>query len=125
VSRVSLPLHAPPAPAHTADVNNRVYSTLDLSFDKTFWSRGNYPSYYVNGTETLPITNPWFSSSNNAAPFDQSFYLILNVAVGGTNGFFQDNVGGKPWLDSSLNAMGGELREVRCSVSPREGSCWC
>lgn len=34
-----------------------------------------------------------------------AFYLILNVAVGGTNGFFPDNVGGKPWLDSSTTAM--------------------
>jgi hypothetical protein len=34
-----------------------------------------------------------------------AFYLILNVAVGGTNGFFPDNVGDKPWLDSSTTAM--------------------
>ena len=29
------------------------------------------------------------------------FYLIMNVAVGGTNGWFPDNVGDKPWLDKS------------------------
>jgi hypothetical protein len=37
-----------------------------------------------------------------------AFYLILDVAVGGTNGFFPDNVGGKPWVDSSLTAMSGK-----------------
>jgi hypothetical protein len=35
-------------------------------------------------------------------PFDQRFYLILNVAVGGTNGFWKDGVGTKPWGDGSL-----------------------
>ena len=31
-----------------------------------------------------------------------AFYLILNVAVGGTSGWFPDGFGGKPWLDGSL-----------------------
>ncbi|KAI8855050.1 concanavalin A-like lectin/glucanase domain-containing protein [Chytridium lagenaria] len=30
----------------------------------------------------------------------QKFYLILNVAVGGTNGYFPDNDGNKPWQNS-------------------------
>lgn len=113
------------------DIDNRVYSTLDISFDRSFWSRGNFPTYFVNGTDTVKLANPWVQSTSNAAPFDEreltdplegqasaeiaenlfptaAFYLILNVAVGGTNGFFPDNVGGKPWSDSSLTAMGGE-----------------
>lgn len=36
---------------------------------------------------------------------NKAFYLIINVAAGGANGFFPDNVGGKPWLDSSTTAM--------------------
>ncbi|RSH89177.1 hypothetical protein EHS25_002289 [Saitozyma podzolica] len=90
----------------TIYIDNRVYSTLDISFDKSFWSRGNFPTYFVNGTDTVKLANPWVQSASNAAPFDEPFYLILNVAVGGTNGFFPDNVGGKPWSDSSLTAMG-------------------
>jgi hypothetical protein len=38
------------------------------------------------------------------APFDRDFYLIMNIAVGGTNGFFPDGVSNptnKPWLNSS------------------------
>jgi len=35
------------------------------------------------------MANPW-ENENNAAPFNQEFYLILNVAVGGTNGYFPD-----------------------------------
>jgi hypothetical protein len=37
-------------------------------------------------------------------PFDQKFYLILNVAVGGTNGYFKDGYGNKPWGDASETA---------------------
>jgi len=48
--------------------------------------------------------NPWAGGSN-LAPFDQYFHFLLNVAVGGTNGFIPDgcsNRGGnanyvKPW----------------------------
>ena len=42
------------------------------------------------------------------APFDSEFYLIINVAVGGVNGYFPDNAvnGGhdKPWENSSGHA---------------------
>lgn len=44
---------------------------MDIRFDRTFWQRGAYPNYYVNNTETLPLTNPWYSSANTNAPFDQ------------------------------------------------------
>lgn len=33
------------------------------------------------------------------------FYLILDVAAGGTSGWFPDGVGGKPWFDGSDTAM--------------------
>lgn len=145
---------------------------MDLRFDRPFWNQGEYPAYFQNGSISQEITNPWYTSDNAAAPFDQGtsasllvpcravpcravspniltlylrvtyglvlvpilrstfhshlprncclftiygytnncldFYLILNVAVGGTNGFFPDNVGSKPWLDSSRSAMNGE-----------------
>lgn len=35
------------------------------------------------------------------------FYLIMNLAVGGTNGFFPDegNASGKPWRNNSPTAI--------------------
>ncbi|KAF8954790.1 concanavalin A-like lectin/glucanase domain-containing protein [Flammula alnicola] len=39
-----------------------------------------------------------------AAPFDQSFYLIIDLAAGGTSGWFPDNKGRKPWFDGLLSA---------------------
>jgi len=69
---------------------------LTVNFNQTFWERGNLQNTTYN--------NPWFNGTN-ATPFDQEFYLIMNVAVGGTNGYFPDGVGGKPWSDTSQHAV--------------------
>ncbi|OBT63660.1 hypothetical protein VE03_06122 [Pseudogymnoascus sp. 23342-1-I1] len=65
---------------------------------KNFWERGEFGDVFVNNT-LLP--NPWAESKNRGAPFDQEFYLVMNVAVGSRNGWFLDGVGGKPWVDAS------------------------
>nr|AAZ08499.1 gram negative bacteria binding protein 2 [Nasutitermes magnus] len=65
-----------------------------------FWELGQFNS------QVGPVDNPWIYG-NKMAPFDQPFYLILNVAVGGVNGYFPDgaqNPGGKPWLNTSPQA---------------------
>ncbi|KAI0174599.1 beta-1,3-glucan-binding protein [Pestalotiopsis sp. NC0098] len=82
-------------------VNSRLLQVLYTNFDESLWDRGNFPTADSNGTR---IDNPWASSGDESAPFDQKFYLILNVAVGGTNGWFEDGASGKPWLDASPNA---------------------
>lgn len=63
---------------------------------QSFWDKGGW-----NGTS---FDNPWEGRKNNA-PFDQPFYLIMNVAVGGTSGFFPDGYPGKPWSNTSPNAV--------------------
>ena len=53
------------------------------------------------------VDNIW-ASGDKMAPFDQKFYMILNLAVGGTNGFFPDGVSSnptKPWSNGSPHAM--------------------
>jgi beta-glucanase (GH16 family) len=64
-----------------------------VSAGEGFWKRG--------GWENSGVENPWKDASI-MAPFDQEFFIIMNVAVGGTNGYFSDasvNRGGgpKPW----------------------------
>lgn len=85
----------------------RVFKNLDLNFGSGFWKRGRFPNQMANGTL---LNNPWAEvqgESKNAAPFDQEFYLILNVAVGGTNGYFKDGLGDdKPWSNDAENAAG-------------------
>lgn len=81
-------------------IDTRLLQVLYVNFKKSFWEKGNFPDANSNGTA---ITDPW-TSGGVQAPFDQEFYLILNVAVGGTNGWFEDGAAGKPWVDSSPNA---------------------
>ncbi|KAG2148914.1 glycoside hydrolase family 16 protein [Suillus clintonianus] len=85
-------------------VDTRLHYMLELSFNEPFFTRGDFPSVVENGTQPIVLQNPWVNGTN-ATPFDQPFYLILNLAVGGTNGWFPDNAGSKPWLDNSKTAM--------------------
>ena len=90
-----------------------------------FWELGGFPS---------TAANPWEGAENpTMAPFDQKvthldarvsltfssmklndlctktfqFYLLLNLAVGGTNGYFPDTATGtrKPWSNTGGNAF--------------------
>ncbi|KAH7886769.1 glycoside hydrolase family 16 protein [Phlebopus sp. FC_14] len=85
-------------------VDSRLNYMLELSFNEPFFSRGDFPSVVQNGSTPIVLQNPWVNGTN-ATPFDQPFYLILDLAVGSTNGWFPDNAGGKPWLDGSDTAM--------------------
>ena len=73
--------------------DNRV---LEVNFkNQSMWDLGDFPSYFAN---------PWVGE-DNSAPFNREFYIILNVACGGTNGYFPDGVGGKPWSDSDSDSV--------------------
>lgn len=72
-----------------------------IKFNKYMWDRGAFSKTLVNNSA---LYNPWAQTGQYNTPFDQSFYLILNVAVGGTNGFFPDGVGNKPWGNQSPTA---------------------
>ena len=64
---------------------------LHVPVGEGFWKRGGFNS---SGWE-----NPWAGASP-MAPFDQEFYIIMNLAVGGVN-YFADNFvnqpAPKPW----------------------------
>jgi len=92
-------------------IDNRIQLALDLRFDRPFFDRGDFPQVITNGTEQIVLQNPW-KYRPNSAPFDQPFYLILNVAVGGTNGWFPDGAGNKPWLDGSTSTYTSRCRRV-------------
>ncbi|XP_052867859.1 beta-1,3-glucan-binding protein-like [Anopheles cruzii] len=68
-----------------------------------FWELGQFD-------QRAPGTpNPWIDGGK-MAPFDQEFHIIMNVAVGGTNGFFPDAPavnanGNKPWSNQSPTAI--------------------
>ena len=50
------------------------------------WDRGQFGTAIFNHSA---LHDPWSQTGNANTPFDQSFYLILNVAVGITNGYFR------------------------------------
>ncbi|KAL1650775.1 hypothetical protein SLS58_000893 [Diplodia intermedia] len=81
-------------------IDSQLLQVMYTPFKQQLWSRGNFPTATANGTR---LTNPWADGGVNA-PFDQEFYLILNVAVGGTNGWFTDGKYSKPWIDASATA---------------------
>ncbi|KAH7122381.1 concanavalin A-like lectin/glucanase domain-containing protein [Dendryphion nanum] len=82
-------------------IDTRLLQVMYTQFDRPFWQQGQFPLSDSNGTR---LQNPWSFTENNASPFDEEFYLIINLAVGGTNGWFKDGKSGKPWLDASPTA---------------------
>jgi beta-glucanase (GH16 family) len=82
-------------------VDTRLRQVLYTNFNEPLWKRGNFPLSNLNGTQLI---DPWSQTGRPSTPFDQNFYLILNVAVGGTNGWFEDGKSGKPWVDASPTA---------------------
>ncbi|KAF7373662.1 GH16 beta-1 3-glucan recognition protein [Mycena sanguinolenta] len=80
-----------------------VDSRLDMyetKLSRSFWDRGNSPSVMQNETESIVLENPWVDGTK-APPFDQSFDLIMSLAVSGTNLWLPDGLE-KLWLDGSL-----------------------
>ncbi|PSK51907.1 hypothetical protein B9Z65_3174 [Elsinoe australis] len=63
----------------------------------SMWDRGKFGS---NSNQSA-LNDPWTWTGRPNTPFDQDFFLIMNVAVGGQNGFFVDGIGNKPWLDKN------------------------
>jgi len=68
-----------------------------------FWELGQFETDYGEG-----MANPWKNYNKNS-PFDKDFYLVLNLAVGGTNGYFPDDAQNspnpKPWTNDAENVF--------------------
>jgi beta-glucanase (GH16 family) len=68
---------------------------LNVTIDESFWKRG--------GWDKSSFNNPWDNRPNNKfgvpnAPFDQKYYIIMNVAIGGTADYWPDGISpSKPW----------------------------
>ncbi|KAJ3257084.1 hypothetical protein HK103_004912 [Boothiomyces macroporosus] len=68
-------------------------SNVVLSVDtKNMFQKGNFGN----------VANPW-PATHPSAPFDQEFYLIMNVAVGGMSDFFPAD-GTRPWSATTQTA---------------------
>ncbi|XP_053401685.1 beta-1,3-glucan-binding protein-like isoform X2 [Mercenaria mercenaria] len=71
-------------------VDNRIMMNVPIT--ESFWQKGGFSGHNIWG------------GGSKAAPFDTAFYLMLNVAVAGNNGFFPDNWNyntRKPWKNNT------------------------
>lgn len=59
------------------------------------FTKGGFPNH---------VNNPWQYEDDINAPFNREFFLIFNVAVGGTNNYFPDGKCGKPWTNTDPHA---------------------
>ncbi|KAF1992474.1 glycoside hydrolase family 16 protein [Aulographum hederae CBS 113979] len=85
-------------------IDSRLLQVFFVKFNskyKNMWDRGGFGEVVVNHSA---LFDPWSQTGRSNTPFDEYFYLILNVAVGGTNGYWKDGVGNKPWGDASETA---------------------
>ena len=82
-------------------LDSRLIQVFYNAFAAPMWQRGVFPLVNSNGTR---LQDPWSQTGRDSTPFDQDFYLIVDVAVGGTNGWFKDGIGMKPWVDGSPSA---------------------
>ncbi|KAF8644719.1 hypothetical protein AX16_008308, partial [Volvariella volvacea WC 439] len=80
-------------------VDNKLKHMMEHKIKKSFWDLGDFPGVVQNGSDAIILQNPWINGTK-AAPFDQRFYLILSLGVGGRNGWFPDG-NEKPWLNES------------------------
>jgi len=81
----------------TTYIDDESNTVLSVPFGgESMWER--------SGLGDAGWNNPWEGRPNNA-PFDQPFFLIMNVAVGGTGSYFPDGLGGKPWSNKDEHAV--------------------
>ncbi|CAG9799659.1 unnamed protein product [Chironomus riparius] len=127
--QVSSTLHFGPSPSHNGfstahfEKNRKPGYNDGFHLFKLVW-RPNKLEFYVDNSHIGTVDagngfwdraqlwnsgmpNPWANRSK-MAPFDQEFYIIMNLAVGGTGGYFPDSGVNqphpKPWKDTSSRA---------------------
>jgi beta-glucanase (GH16 family) len=69
---------------------------LNFPFDQDLFTKGGFDPN---------LDNPWQYETDLSAPFNREFYLIFNVAVGGTNDYFPDGWCAKPWNNVDPKAV--------------------
>lgn len=87
--------------------STQLYTYIDRPQNTVLKVDFRQQSFYQRGRFPTSQANPWINEPNSA-PFNREFHLILNLAVGGTNAYFPDGIGAKPWSNQdsrSVNAF--------------------
>ncbi|KAF4334250.1 beta glucan-binding [Fusarium beomiforme] len=81
-------------------LDHRIAQVTYVNFNHPFYQHGGFHQSLANGSQ---ISDPWSGpGTSDATPFDRPFYLIIALAVGGTSGWFPDDVQGKPWVNDAV-----------------------
>ena len=83
--------------------NKTIYTYLNNDSNRVLQVNHSTQSYW-DRAGISNRSNPWQYSPNKNAPFDKPYYIILNLAVGGTGGYFAEGVAAKPWSNTSPRA---------------------
>jgi len=96
------------------DEESNVVNKVEFNEENDFWKMGLENEIWKSDKDgDIPFkkqfSNPWLGA-HPSAPFNQEFYLIFNLAIGGTagvgpQGFFPDGLGGKPWVNTQKTAL--------------------
>lgn len=84
-------------------VDDEEYGNVTIDANSTFWELGKFEQKYPEKS------NPWAQHATPMSPFDQEFYLTIELAVGGVSDFFSDAFENreyeKPWVNLSTQAL--------------------
>ena len=89
-------------------LDGNLYFTI--STENGYWEKGAF------NTNKPGSHNPWQFGEKDA-PFDHKFFFILNVAAGGTNGYFPTGSVSSP---NGFPSYSSEFIYASCHVEPRE-----
>jgi len=106
-------------------IDSETQALLDVPYPLIDQNPG-WQNFWEWGKPWSTGDNPWWFGSN-LAPFDQAFHFVLNVAVGGTNGFIPDgcvNRGGAPELQKPWGNGDGYEEGMRKFYNSRGNWQW-
>lgn len=96
-------------------VDSRLRHVSYTNFNQSNWDLGKFSA---TTEESLNVKNLWNATGRLSTPFDHSFYLILSLAVGSTNGYFADGTAGKPWHNAQPKSAKKDFWDARDSWFP-------
>ena len=81
-----------------------LYTYFDTPANKVLSVDFTTQAFFERGQFAPGTDNPWINQPNSA-PFNKEFYFVLDLAVGGTIGYFPEGMGGKPWSDTDSHSV--------------------
>lgn len=87
--------------------------TKQIEPENGFWKRGKFDKQFPG------VDNTW-ETGTNMAPFDEEYFLLIQLTVGGIADFPDDaeNFGGKPWKNYSPISAAGDFWNGRKQWMP-------